>query len=126
MTPGELKFAMILEDKLNSLPSPEYRQLVVEALMMFSLVAKSSNQPSLSNGPLLVENIIKAAQQLFFEDQVKKLQIIIKDSCRAHCHTESLCMIMKCTTMQKCDFDCVQNRALRHIILRLAFFSWSG
>lgn len=70
MTPGELKFALLLEARLNSLPDPEYRQLVVEALMIFSLVTKSSDFPSFGNTPLLVENVINAAQQLFLDDQV--------------------------------------------------------
>lgn len=71
MTPGELKFALTLESKLNSLPDPEYRQLVVEALMLFSLLTKSSTAPLLDNHtPLLVEDVINIAQQLFLEDQV--------------------------------------------------------
>lgn len=31
MTPGELKFALEVETVLNTIPQPEYRQLVVEA-----------------------------------------------------------------------------------------------
>lgn len=69
MTPGELKFALTLETKLNSLPDPEYRQLVVEALMIFSLVTKSNG--SLGNCPLLVESIISTAERLFLDDQVR-------------------------------------------------------
>ena len=30
MTPGELKFALEVETVLNTIPQPEYRQLVVE------------------------------------------------------------------------------------------------
>lgn len=70
MTPGELKFALTLEDKLNSLPDPEYRQLVVEALIIFSFLAKSKGPTSISHGPLVVDDIIKSAQHLFLEDQV--------------------------------------------------------
>ena len=72
MTPGELKFALALETKLNSLPDPEYRQLVVEALMIFSLVTKSSDPQLLENRPLLVESVINTAQSLFLEDQVRQ------------------------------------------------------
>ena len=70
MTPGELKFALLLESKLNSLPDPEYRQLVVEALMIFSLVTKSCEAPLLDSSPILVEKVINTAQRLFLEDQV--------------------------------------------------------
>ena len=38
MTPGELKFALCVEAALNRIPEPEYRQLVVEMLMVLSLV----------------------------------------------------------------------------------------
>ena len=71
MTPGELKFALTLETKLNSLPDPEYRQLVVEALMILSLVTKSSRPPLLSNSSLQVQNVIITAQGYFLEDQVR-------------------------------------------------------
>lgn len=71
MTAGELKFALTLETKLNSLPDPEYRQLVVEALMIFSLVTKSSGPPLLSNSSLQVQNVIITAQKYFLEDQVR-------------------------------------------------------
>lgn len=74
MTPGELKFALKLERKLNSLPDPEYRQLVVEALLVFNLVMKSNGKALVShNPPLLVANIISTAQKLFLEDQVGML-----------------------------------------------------
>ena len=75
MTPGELKFALKLETKLNSLPDPEYRQLVVEALMIFSLVTKSSGPQLLTNSSLQIQNVIISAQQLFLEDQVSKFSV---------------------------------------------------
>jgi phosphorylase kinase alpha/beta subunit len=34
MTEGELKFALHVETVLNTVPQPEYRQLVVEAMMV--------------------------------------------------------------------------------------------
>lgn len=69
MTPGELKFALLLENHLNSLPDPEYRQIVVECLMVVSLVASSSPQPTFG-GTLVVEHIINHARHLFLQDQV--------------------------------------------------------
>ena len=70
MTPGELKFALKVEGVLNSLPHPEYRQLVVEALMVAGLVATSSSRPSFGDKVLVVEHIIDHAQRLFLQDQV--------------------------------------------------------
>nr|CAD7453579.1 unnamed protein product [Timema tahoe] len=40
MTPGELKFALAVETALNAIPQPEYRQLIVEALMVLTLVSE--------------------------------------------------------------------------------------
>lgn len=76
MTPGELKFALLLENHLNSLPDPEYRQLVVECLMVISLVATSSPQP-MFGGTLVVEHIIHHARHLFLQDQVGGVNDVI-------------------------------------------------
>ncbi|KAH9381475.1 hypothetical protein HPB48_008717 [Haemaphysalis longicornis] len=40
MTPGELKFALRVEETLNKVPEPEYRQLLVEAFMVLSLIVE--------------------------------------------------------------------------------------
>ena len=69
-TPGELKFALKVESKLNSLPDPEYRQLVVEVLMVLGLAAKSSSLTSFGDFPIAVEHIINQARDLFLRDQV--------------------------------------------------------
>ena len=71
MTPGELKFALLLESHLNSLPNPEYRQLVVECLMVVSLVTTASTQLAFG-GTLVVEHIIDHAHHLFLQDQVSR------------------------------------------------------
>ena len=69
-TPGELKFALKEESKLNSLPDPEYRQLVVEVLMVLGLAAKSSSLTSFGDFPIAVEHIINQARDMFLRDQV--------------------------------------------------------
>ncbi|PSN48873.1 putative phosphorylase b kinase regulatory subunit alpha [Blattella germanica] len=58
MTPGELKFALAVETVLNSIPQPEYRQLIVEALMVLTLVTEYNIAGSLG-GIIAVENLIK-------------------------------------------------------------------
>ncbi len=75
MTPGELKFALLLESKLNSIPDPEYRQLVVEVLMVVGLVAMSSSRPSFGHSPIVVDHLINLALHLFIQDQVSTCTI---------------------------------------------------
>nr|CAD7576858.1 unnamed protein product [Timema californicum] len=49
MTPGELKFALAVETALNAIPQPEYRQLIVEALMVLTLVSEYNVGGTLGN-----------------------------------------------------------------------------
>lgn len=69
MTPGELKFALQVEQVLNSIPQPEYRQLVVEALMVITLLIEYNSVKNLG-GVINVEQIVTRAHSLFLEDQV--------------------------------------------------------
>lgn len=70
MTSGELKFALEVETALNTIPQPEYRQLVVEALMVLTLVTEHNMVPSLG-GIICVEHLVHKANQIFLEDQRK-------------------------------------------------------
>lgn len=70
MTSGELKFALAVETVLNAIPQPEYRQLVVEALMVLTLVSEHNVVKSLG-GVIAVENLVHKANQIFLEDQMK-------------------------------------------------------
>lgn len=69
MTSGELKFALEVETVLNSIPQPEYRQLIVEALMVLTLVAEYKVRPSLGS-TIYVQELVHRANQLFLKDQV--------------------------------------------------------
>ncbi|XP_026765001.2 probable phosphorylase b kinase regulatory subunit alpha isoform X1 [Galleria mellonella] len=70
MTSGELKFALAVETVLNSIPQPEYRQLVVEALMVLTLVVEYKAVSHL--GEMIgVENLVHKANQIFLEDQMR-------------------------------------------------------
>lgn len=69
MTPGELKFALAVETVLNTIPQPEYRQLIVEALMVLTLVAEYNIVASLG-GIIQVEYLVHTANELFLDDQV--------------------------------------------------------
>ncbi|XP_016839253.1 probable phosphorylase b kinase regulatory subunit alpha isoform X1 [Nasonia vitripennis] len=70
MTPGELKFALAVETVLNTIPQPEYRQLIVEALMVLTLVTEYNVANSLG-GLIAVEHLVHKANAIFLEDQMK-------------------------------------------------------
>jgi hypothetical protein len=70
MTPGEMKFALRVESALNCIPQPEYRQLMVEALMILSLVVETYPDQSLGE-VIAVDEIVREAHTLFLRDQVQ-------------------------------------------------------
>lgn len=70
MTSGELKFALAVETVLNTIPQPEYRQLIVEALMVLTLVTEHNVVGHLG-GIIPVESLVHKANQIFLQDQVK-------------------------------------------------------
>ncbi|CAH1964742.1 unnamed protein product [Acanthoscelides obtectus] len=70
MTPGELKFALAVETVLNTIPQPEYRQLIVEALMVLTLVVEYNVVATLG-GIIQVEYLVHKANELFLDDQMK-------------------------------------------------------
>lgn len=70
MTSGELKFALQVETVLNAIPQPEYRQLMVEAMMVYSLLAEYNSVPSLGQ-TLCVERLVHAANKIFLDDQMQ-------------------------------------------------------
>lgn len=68
MTSGELKFALAVETVLNWIPHPEYRQLIVETLMIFTLYAE--HEISIPHGIITIEDFVHKANELFLQDQV--------------------------------------------------------
>lgn len=69
MTSGELKFALAVETVLNWIPHPEYRQLIVETLMIFTLYAQHEISP-VPCGIITIEDFVHRANDLFLQDQV--------------------------------------------------------
>ncbi|XP_036396650.1 phosphorylase b kinase regulatory subunit alpha, liver isoform isoform X1 [Megalops cyprinoides] len=67
MTEGEIKFAVHVESVLNHVPQPEYRQLLVETIMVLTLVA-DLEIPSIG-GIIHVDRIVQMANDLFRQDQ---------------------------------------------------------
>lgn len=68
MTAGELKFALEVETVLNTIPQPEYRQLVVEALMVLSLVREYHSTGWLGD-IVSAQDIVHLANNIFLQDQ---------------------------------------------------------
>lgn len=69
MTPGELKFALCVEAALNRIPEPEYRQLVVEMLMVLSLVVEYHPEQTLGD-TIDVDELVFEGHSLYLKDQV--------------------------------------------------------
>ncbi|KAM6949439.1 phosphorylase b kinase regulatory subunit alpha, skeletal muscle isoform [Aplochiton taeniatus] len=67
MTPGEIKFAVHVETVLNRVPQPEYRQLLVEAILVLTMLAEVEIH---SLGSIIhVERIVHIANDMFYTDQ---------------------------------------------------------
>ncbi|XP_076025656.1 phosphorylase b kinase regulatory subunit alpha, liver isoform isoform X2 [Genypterus blacodes] len=67
MTAGEIKFAVQVESVLNHVPQPEYRQLLVETVMVLALIADVDVD---SIGAVIhVDRILHMANDLFLSDQ---------------------------------------------------------
>ncbi|XP_034536645.1 phosphorylase b kinase regulatory subunit alpha, liver isoform [Notolabrus celidotus] len=67
MTEGEIKFAVQVESVLNHVPQPEYRQLLVETVMVLGLVADVDVDNI--GGIIHVDRILHLANDLFLNDQ---------------------------------------------------------
>uniref|UniRef100_A0AAR2LQI9 Phosphorylase b kinase regulatory subunit n=1 Tax=Pygocentrus nattereri TaxID=42514 RepID=A0AAR2LQI9_PYGNA len=67
MTPGEIKFAVHVETVLNRVPQPEYRQLLVEAILVLTMLAEVDIQSA--GGIIQVDKIVQMASNMFYKDQ---------------------------------------------------------
>ena len=70
MTEGEFKFAMEVEIALNKLPEPEYRQLMVEAMMVLATMVENDNCKIGMDNLIRVDSIVQEANRIFIADQV--------------------------------------------------------
>ncbi|CAB1345581.1 unnamed protein product [Coregonus sp. 'balchen'] len=67
MTIDEIKFAVHVETVLNRVPQPEYRQLLVEAILVLTMLADVDID---SVGSIIhVEKIVHIANDMFYHDQ---------------------------------------------------------
>ncbi|GFN83950.1 phosphorylase b kinase regulatory subunit alpha, liver isoform [Plakobranchus ocellatus] len=84
MTKGEFKFALQVEMVLNRIPQPEYRQMMVEAMMVLTTLAQSEGANSsldMSHVEIEVDHIVQEANNLFIKDLDLPSSVI--DSMRA-------------------------------------------
>ncbi|XP_044297343.1 phosphorylase b kinase regulatory subunit alpha, liver isoform isoform X5 [Varanus komodoensis] len=67
MTACEIKFAVHVESVLNHVPQPEYRQLLVEAMLVLTLL--SEIEVNSIGGIIHVDRIVHIANDLFLQEQ---------------------------------------------------------
>ena len=75
MTANEMKFALQVEMVLNRIPQPEFRQLMVEAMMVLCLAISADDEPNQQpktqwNETIQVEKIVYTANEIFVKQQV--------------------------------------------------------
>ena len=70
MTSGEMKFHLECEALLTTVAQPDFRQLVVEAILVLILIVENNVIPYLG-GMIVVENIVNTANIIFLEDQAQ-------------------------------------------------------
>ncbi|KAH9504319.1 hypothetical protein Btru_064617 [Bulinus truncatus] len=79
MTKGEFKFALQVEMVLNRIPQPEYRQLMVEAMMVLTMLVENDNKRiNLTSLEIEVDKIVHEANNLFIKDLKMPQEVIEK------------------------------------------------
>uniref|UniRef100_A0A8C0UPI2 Phosphorylase b kinase regulatory subunit n=1 Tax=Cyanistes caeruleus TaxID=156563 RepID=A0A8C0UPI2_CYACU len=84
MTPCEIKFAVHVESVLNHIPQPEYRQLLVEAILVLTFL--SDIEVNSIGGIIHVDRIVHMANDLFLQELVTTGSILEKDPATGICH----------------------------------------
>lgn len=70
MTSGEMKFALSVESVLNTVSEPEFRQLLVETLILLAMVVENRVVPLLDD-VIQVAKIVQEANRIFLKDQAE-------------------------------------------------------
>ena len=73
-TPNEIQFSLIIENCLNSIKSPEYRQMIVEVIVLFCSIALTSKiswiGDSENHNNFDMDKILKKSEKIFCQDQL--------------------------------------------------------
>lgn len=70
MTRSEIKFALLVEQMLNHIQTPEYRQIVVELLCIVSTILRR-NPELMFNQPLDLDLLINNASQMYAKVRIE-------------------------------------------------------
>ena len=65
-----MKFALQVEMVLNKVPQPEFRQLIVEAMMILCIIADNNTHKHKWYETIQVEHIVHEANNIFIAEQV--------------------------------------------------------
>lgn len=65
-----MKFALKVEEELNKIIYPEYRQLVVEVMMVLSIILERHPSHSKIENVIALDRIVSGGYELFLEHQV--------------------------------------------------------
>ncbi|KAF0992753.1 hypothetical protein HZS_7825 [Henneguya salminicola] len=71
MTANEMKFALIVESALNSLIQPEYRQIMIESIMVFGHLLSLYPVDALKYSIIQLDLVIDQANELFLKNQIE-------------------------------------------------------
>ncbi|GMT18642.1 hypothetical protein PFISCL1PPCAC_9939 [Pristionchus fissidentatus] len=82
MTRREIKFALEVEEVLNQIPEPEYRELVIETIYLVGRLEKLTTEYSSipSDRPIDIDTIIQRANAIFVE-QNRQMETEVLDCC---------------------------------------------
>ena len=89
MTSGEMKFHLRCETILNTIKTPEFRQLVVEAITLLTLMVDNDIAEYL-RGVIRIDDIVHAANRAFLGDQ-KALKCCASAGAGKDCGREGIC-----------------------------------
>ncbi|EJW80595.1 hypothetical protein WUBG_08495 [Wuchereria bancrofti] len=83
MTRREIKFALQVEEVLNQIAQPEYREIMIEALSLLSrmdILLKTDSPNIPHDQSFVVDSILHRANELFVEHN-KKMETVVMECC---------------------------------------------
>ena len=76
MTAEELKFALHVENVFNDIPQPEYRQLLVETLIILTTLTESPKVTFLPQ-TISICDLLQVANNIFIKKEVKNSLFVL-------------------------------------------------
>ncbi|XP_025892326.1 phosphorylase b kinase regulatory subunit beta isoform X4 [Nothoprocta perdicaria] len=104
MTMYEMNFSLLVEDMLQSIDQPEYRQIIVELLMVISIILERN--PELAfHDKVDLDKVVKDAFNEFQRDQNRAKAAEIQDDMTAFYNTHPLGKRGTCSYLSKAVID---------------------